>query len=375
MSAQQADWDRFAARCAAVAARAPRRLDPARPVWIFGTGSFGRDIAAVLRRQGFTLAGFVETTPKTDSVLDLPVRSWQQLTADERRGQLAVGIYNRGMPFDGLAGLALDAGFAEGDVLLPYHLYAQFEAELGWRYWLSAPATILDALPAIEATWRSLEDETSRQCLLDILAFRLGDQPGYAGVTHPEPQYFNELTLPALAGRAVSYLDGGAYNGDTYLELSAQRDVERAWLFEPDPANYAMLVKNVAGKGKDIECLPCAVSDTLDVLTFNASGEGGAIVEGGSLRILTVELDKMFPTQTVSMIKLDVEGAEQAALRGARALIERSRPVLALSLYHLPRDPWEIPALVRSMCPHYRFYIRQHFSNSFDSVFYAVPRA
>lgn len=373
MTSAQPGWAAFAERCREIAARPARRLDPLRPVWIFGTGSFGRDLAAVLRQQGYLLAGFVETAPRQDSVLGLPVRSWQQLGDADRAAQLAVGIFNRGMPFDGLFELGRTAGFAADAVFLPWHLYAQFEQQLGWRYWLSAPSTILEALPEIEATWHSLSDDTSRQCLLDMLAFRMDDQLDYASVTHDAPQYFNDLTLPALAGRPVNYLDGGAYNGDTYLDLCGKTQVDRAWLFEPDPANYSMLVDNVAGSAHDVQCLPCAVADRFGILSFNASGEGGAIVASGTQRILTLALDQMFPNQTVTMLKLDVEGAEQAALRGARALIARSRPVLALSLYHLPRDPWEIPALVRSMCPDYRFYLRQHFNNSFDCVFYAVP--
>lgn len=361
----------FKALCADVAASAPLTLDKQRPVWIFGAGTFGRDLAAVLLRHGHKVAGFIETNPKQASVLELPLRSWQQLDAADRTAQLAIGIYNRGMPLDGLEQLARDAGFT--DVFQPWHLYSQFERELGWRYWLSAPHTILEALPQIEATWHSLADDASRQCLLDILAFRLGRQTGYAAFAHADNQYFNDLTLPALAGAPLSYIDAGAYNGDTYLELCGKQAVEQAWLFEPDPENYQALVKNVRAGGHQAMCLPCAVSDRHGILTFNAGGEGGAIAADGALRIMTLTLDELFPTQKVGMLKLDIEGAELAALRGARALIERSRPVLALSLYHLPRDPWEIPALVRSMCPDYRFYVRQHFANSFDSVFYAVP--
>jgi hypothetical protein len=61
------------------------------------------------------------------------------------------------------------------------------------------------------------------------------------------------------------------------------------------------------------------------------------------------------------------------ALRGARDLIKRSRPVIALSLYHLPKDPWELPELLQELCQDYRYFIRQHYFNTFDSVLYAVP--
>ncbi|MFN7882639.1 MAG: FkbM family methyltransferase, partial [bacterium] len=65
--------------------------------------------------------------------------------------------------------------------------------------------------------------------------------------------------------------------------------------------------------------------------------------------------------------------AEAQVLKGAARLIERSRPVLTLSLYHNPQDLWELPELLFRMCPDYQFHIRQHYFNSFDCVLYAVP--
>lgn len=371
MTQTTSGWDAFAQLCARVTASALPRLDPQRPTWIFGAGGFGRALGAALQRQGYALAGYVETRPTRDSVDGLPLRSWQQLTAQERNAQLAIGIFNRAMPYDGLVALAREAGFT--DIMLPWHSYAQFEAQLGWRYWLSSPHAIAAALPQIEATWRSLADAASRQCLLDLLSFRLGEQLSYSSFRHADAQYFNALTLPGLQDRPVVYLDGGAYNGDTFAEASGQMQLAQAWLFEPDPDNYRTMVERVRAGTVGATCLPCALSDQYGILSFEPGGEAATIVAGGSQRIVTLALDELLPQQRVDFVKLDVEGAEAAALRGARRLIERSRPVLALSLYHLPRDPWELPALLRSMCPDYRFYLRQHCFNSFDSVLYAVP--
>jgi FkbM family methyltransferase len=365
-------WDEFAAACSALADQEPPRLDPQRPVWIFGAGGFGRDLGRVLQVQGFALAGFIDSRPRQDSLLGLPVRSWQQLEADDLRAQLAIGIFNRDAPFDGLEAAARAAGFR--DIFLPPQLYAQFADALGWRYWMSPRSTILQALPQIETTWRSLADAESRACLLGLLSFRLGLNPGYAAFRHDDHQYFNALTLPALRGAPLRYVDAGAYNGDTFLELCQHADVAEAWLFEPDPDNYAALVANVRQRGLPAQCIPAAVAERHAILSFNGGGEAGAIAEGGSQHILALALDDLLPTQAVSFLKLDVEGAEAQALRGARRLIERSRPVLAMSLYHLPADPWELPALLRELCPGYRFHLRQHTSNSFDGVLYAVPQ-
>ena len=101
-----ASWDDFAAACAALAGQEAPRLDPQRPVWIFGAGGFGRDLGRVLQAQGFALAGFIDSKPRQDSLLGLPVRSWQQLEARDFSAQLAIGIFNRDTPFDGLEAAA-----------------------------------------------------------------------------------------------------------------------------------------------------------------------------------------------------------------------------------------------------------------------------
>jgi hypothetical protein len=56
----------------------------------------------------------------------------------------------------------------------------------------------------------------------------------------------------------------------------------------------------------------------------------------------------------VDFIKMDIEGAEQKAIAGARKTIARFRPGMALCIYHLKDDPRAIPALVKQINPAYR---------------------
>lgn len=358
--------------CEKVAQTAPRGIIHSKKIWIFGAGQFGRDVCSILRQEGFDVAGFIESKPCDSKVSGLPVLTWEQLSADQIDMQLAVGIFNRQMPLDELEGLARSAGFS--NVFMPWDLYAQFVKQFGWRFWLSSPRVIVDSLSAIEQVCQNLADEESRRCFLEICAFRLGQHTAYAHFTHPERQYFNELTFAALPEGNISYVDGGAYNGDTFLELSGERQISAAYLFEPDPENFLALTEAVKNAGAAVLCLPIAVSDQYRILSFAAgNGEGGAISEKGTVHIAAAALDQMLPGGQIDFIKLDVEGAEVDALRGAKVLIERSRPVLAISLYHRPEDLWKIPEQLFSICVDYKFYIRQHYCNSFDSVLYAIP--
>ncbi len=79
------------------------------------------------------------------------------------------------------------------------------------------------------------------------------------------------------------------------------------------------------------------------------------------------------PDNKINFLKLDIEGAEASALKGSKELIKLSRPVNVLSLYHLPRDPRGLPAILKEVCQDYLYFIRQHRFNTFDSVLYVIP--
>jgi hypothetical protein len=71
---------------------------------------------------------------------------------------------------------------------------------------------------------------------------------------------------------------------------------------------------------------------------------------------------------------MNIEGSEIEALQGAAQSIRRWNTKLAISVYHRPTDLWQIPELVRSLNPDYRFYLRQHDGGIIETVLYACPR-
>lgn len=364
-------WADFRAECLAGLAMPQPALSRERPVLVFGAGQFGRDVYRALADQGFDVAGFVETRPRQETLMGLPVLSWEQAGGHAGSAQLAIGVFNRGAPFDGLHALARSAGFDA--ILMPWDLYGPLRGELGWRYWLASSTYLADHLDQLEQTYWRLADVQSRSCLLELCRFRMGRNLGYAGFAHPERQYFNPLTLAALPDRPVVYVDGGAYNGDTLAEFSACHAIAAAYLFEPDAQNFAQLTGHCRRLPFKSVCLPLALAGGYEMLAFDGgNGEAGTIGASGTSTIAAVALDDVLAHERVDFLKLDVEGAEIAALNGAATLIGRDRPVLALSIYHHPHDLWAIPARVLSLCADYRLFLRQHHANSFDAVLYAV---
>ena len=84
-------------------------------------------------------------------------------------------------------------------------------------------------------------------------------------------------------------------------------------------------------------------------------------------------MDEILAGLSPTYIKFDVECAEHDALVGGSRTISANMPVLAVCLYHRPEDLWDLPLLVRSIRPDYRFYVRRHSDERWETVLYAVP--
>ena len=361
---------------AALGSQPAPSLDPVRPTWIFGTGSFGRALARALGVHGIPVSGFVQTSPAGRSVDDLPVVDWATLRAQHGDVQIVLGIFNRDMPQDQLVALALDHGFPPP--VLPQQLFERVAPTMGWRYWLAPRSHLVSHLPRVARLATRLADDDSRTTLFRVVAFRLGLDAAFSSVRSADPQYFNRLTIPHLLRRAgyLTYVDGGAFDGDSYRQL---REIiaarcQLAILLEPDPANYTALVQSVAGDPAAL-CLPAAISDRHALLSFSGGQrEASAVGAAGGSQVVSLALDDVLPFGRADFIKLDVEGGELAALMGARRLITRERPLLAFSLYHRPEDLWVLPELLLEWGDGYDLFLRQHQFNSFDLVCYAIPR-
>ncbi len=100
---------------------------------------------------------------------------------------------------------------------------------------------------------------------------------------------------------------------------------------------------------------------------------GSHIVESdeGGTQVKVVALDSCVQ-EKVTFIKMDIEGAELKALEGAKQLITKYRPKLAICIYHKREDMWEIPYFIKSLVPEYKLYIRHYSNYDYETVLYAV---
>jgi FkbM family methyltransferase len=133
---------------------------------------------------------------------------------------------------------------------------------------------------------------------------------------------------------------------------------------EPDPLNAEAFRRNLAEPIRDgrVKLIEKALWDTEGTLTLHradTSAETTAAIEsihGEELIVPMTTLDRLIEElklDRVDFIKMDIEGAEQAALRGAVETLKRHRPILAIGSYHKADDLDEIPRIVLNAVPQY----------------------
>ena len=131
----------------------------------------------------------------------------------------------------------------------------------------------------------------------------------------------------------MTCIDAGAQTGFfTCLMASIVGETGMVHAFEPMPASYELLVKNVQENRFDAPVrtyqLACSSSES----QLEASQVGGMYVAGavdGCQRVtMTAARVDDIVDDAVDLIKIDVEGHEPAAIEGMRHLIARSHPVI-----------------------------------------------
>lgn len=117
------------------------------------------------------------------------------------------------------------------------------------------------------------------------------------------------------------------------------------------------------------------MSDTCGDGNFKVDKRGmysQVVEEDTGTTIKLVKMDNVPECQDATFIKMDIEGAELAALRGGRELIQRNKPKLAICIYHSDEDMLSIAEYIHELVPEYRIYMRAHNMGIAENVLYAV---
>jgi len=135
------------------------------------------------------------------------------------------------------------------------------------------------------------------------------------------------------------FYDVGA-NVGLYSLLAARRVATgTVYAFEPLPRNIEYLRKHLElNRVSNAELLELAICDVVGIASFQEAENSsmGHLGDGGTTRVRTATLDSFLLHETIlppRLIKIDIEGTELLALRGACEVFRRFRPVLFLATH------------------------------------------
>lgn len=219
----------------------------------------------------------------------------------------------------------------------------------------------------LKKVYNLLADEQSKKVFEQTVLFKLdGNINRLFNCETDEDEAFNNI-LKLEKGN--SFLDLGAYNGDTVLDFVG-RVGEYSYItaVEPDIKTFKKLENNT--KHLKVEKINSAVSDKCGEIPFSFKSSRGSAF-GGDDKISAVTIDSL--NKKFDYIKFDVEGEELKAIIGGKNLICKTKPKMLVSCYHRIEDYFEIPLKVLEIRPDYKVYMR-HFKYipAWDTNFYFV---
>jgi len=230
----------------------------------------------------------------------------------------------------------------------------------------------LSKLLQVAKLWK---DQKSTDLFLDAIKFYTIFGHEMKGDLGRGIQYFPD-DIP-LKEDFSCFIDCGAYTGDTITQLYNKcGKVKEIIAFEPDTENFLKLSQFLKKNSKDfcdqLLLYPCGVWSKTTQMRFSDGHDAAsaATSDSGSMKQF-VALDEVIFNVNPTFLKMDVEGAEVEALRGAKELICKHKPDLAICLYHKISHLWEITLLIHGWDIGYDFYIRQH-DYTMEIVMYAT---
>lgn len=269
-------------------------------------------------------------------------------------------------------------------------------SRLAWDLIADTPrerAWFRQQIPKIKQVYRLLTDDRSKSMYIDLLCNWLTPERSRKSYEelYEENQYFGAVAEGYRIGKEEILCDVGAYTGDTIENFlnTTNGAFEQIYAFEIEPGLYKQCCQKIQSfppnLQRKIQCWNLGALDEAKNVFMGWEAHGQAdsngILRAENLKLKeeekqigkTVRLEDILEGKPITLLKMDIEGAEQAALQGAQGLIKTEHPPkLAICIYHRLQDMWEIPLYLKQLVPEYRLSIRHHSKEDFiETVCYA----
>ena len=336
---------------------------------IFGAQRLGQLVLESLRRESILIHAFIDNDPKKQgsSLDNIPVRALSQILDKELPVVIATTKFS-----NSIARQLEEQGFKH---ILPYSVMSLVDPVLypDEIPYVGIQGDFAHHITEYVGLFLCLADDKSRRVLDGLLNYRLDYDTRKAVEIADEyqRQYF-DAELIKFSGEDV-FVDLGGYDGDTvekFIQYSEGK-YRKIYLFEPD-SNLLQAATVRLRDDINIEYIHAGAYSTDGELRFAASGRtNGSFSNNGELVIPVRKIDSVV-VERPTLIKMDIEGSETEALRGATNLLRTTRPKLAIAAYHFAKDLWHLVDVVREINPAYTFYLRHYSETGLESVIYAI---
>jgi FkbM family methyltransferase len=161
------------------------------------------------------------------------------------------------------------------------------------------------------------------------------------------------------------FLDIGALSGDASI-MFLQYEPRQIYAYEPVTSSYQMLLDTIKlQKSNKIHAIKKGIGDketTMEIHIDDTNAGANTLLQNLNImsnsaveKISITTIDKECTDKKIGLIKMDIEGFEYYAVKGGLETIKRDKPVLLISIYHTGKDFFEIPPLIKSYVPEYKF--------------------
>ncbi len=228
-------------------------------------------------------------------------------------------------------------------------------------------------------------NQRSKKVLNDLYSFRsTGSIRSMSDYTDKQSsQYFENFCLPPNYPSNSTFLDVGAFDGETSLQFAKYfKSYESIHCFEPSPSNFNKLKKNINSL-RSTFCYNVFVSNANEQRFVMGEGSTALVVEKNignnttlpfSPQINSLIIDDLnFDAKSHYFLKIDTEGFESNVLAGATNFIYDCRPIIACAVYHKPQDLFDIKDQILSIRRDYSIYLEHYTQGFMETIMYFVP--
>lgn len=367
-------------------------VGPAPKIILFGSGELGRRTWAGAKKVGLNVVCFSDNNSKLwgTEIDGIQILSPEEAVQFFPEGVFVSTIWSAyvGHPVEEIRQQL--ASHAAVKVISFIYLYWRYP-ETFLPYWrCDLPHKTLEQFELASAAFSLWADEASQKEYFAQLFWRVTGDASQFTPPVKQDQYFPD-DIFKLTDHEV-FVDVGAFDGDTlkvFLDKCGGK-FDHYYAYEPDPFGCQKLEEFVQATSAPVAdrltIQPVGIGKKSEKIKIQTPGvyfrilypeEAQACSPNGKAFYIDVDsqtLDGLALQHPPTFVKMDVEGFEPDVIFGAKELIKKHNPVIAISIYHQFDHIWRLPLAVRALSDNYRFYLRPHFHAGWELICYAVPK-